>query len=122
MNDPLGESNDSTIHYNNLPSVLKLKFPLRGTTYWGKGENNELELSQTTIVYMLRNPGWGEWRKMMNLRGWEATGINGNFIGKYDAEIYKRLFKPGKYELDDSSALYLFDSGNLYGQNILSIY
>jgi hypothetical protein len=108
-NDHLGDS-ENPLHYTDLPISIKTKFPLKGTTIWSKKEKNVLELFQTTIVYMLRNPQWGDWKEMMSIGGWEATGMTASLNKTHTVEIYKRFFKPGTYHLDDSSALYLFES------------
>ena len=109
-NDHLGEANNP-LHYTDLPISIKAKFPLRGTTVWGQKDKNVLQLFQTTIVYMLRNPHWGDWKEMMSLGGWEGTGMKASLNESHTVEIYKRFFKPGTYHMDDSSALYLFESG-----------
>ena len=106
-NDSLGNSNN---YYNNLPFVIESKFPLRGTNVWGKNHNT-LSVSEATYVYMLRSPKWGNWNKMMEIDGWEATGLSGDFINETSIEIYRRFFKPGKYQMDATSAMYLFDEG-----------
>ena len=110
--DVLGESKHDIQFYNDLPFAIKSKFPLRGTTKWGE-DKNTLLVSEATNVYMLRSPKWGDWSKMMELDGWEATGMNGNFVGESSVEVYKRFFEPGTYQIDATSALYLFEGGNL---------
>ena len=114
--DHLGDPNDDVLHYNNLPFAIESKFPLRGTTRWGKNQNT-LIVSEATNVYMLRNSKWGDWNKMMVNQGWEATGISGEFVGESSVEIYKRFFKPGQYQMDATSALYLFEDGKLKESN-----
>ena len=98
VNDPLGDLNYDIHHYNNLPFAIESKFPLKGTTEWGKNQNT-LIVSEATNVYMLRNPKWGDWNKMMAIEGWEATGMRGEFVGESSLEIYKRFFKPGEIPL-----------------------
>ena len=49
----------------------------------------------------------------MDFEGWEAIGLKGKFVGTSSLEIYKRFFKPGTYEMDATSALYLFEDGNV---------
>ena len=110
--DPLGDLNDDIQHYNNLPFAIESKFPMRGTTRWGNNKNT-LIVSEATNVYMLRSPKWGDWNKMMEIEGWEATGMTGEFVGESSLEIYKRFFKPGRYQMDATSALYLFEDGKL---------
>ena len=109
--DVLGESKSDIQFYNNLPFAIESRFPLRGTTRWGS-DKNTLLVSAATNVYMLRSPKWGGWNKMMELDGWEATGMNGNFVGESSVEVYKRFFEPGTYQIDATSALYLFEGGN----------
>ena len=111
-NDVLGESISSVQNYNNLPFPIASKFPLKGTKFY-KTAHNKLKVTQATNVYMLRNPEWGNWNKEMDHDGWEATGMKGDFVGKSSLEIYKRFFKPGTYEMDATSALYLFEDGNV---------
>ena len=110
--DVLGESKPDIQFYNNLPFAIESRFPLRGTTKWDS-DKNTLLLSEATNVYMLRSHKWGDWNKMMELGGWEATGMNGNFVGESSVEVYKRFFEPGTYQIDATSALYLFEGGNL---------
>ena len=119
--DILGESKPDIQFYNNLPFAMESKFPLRGTTKWGS-DKNTLLLSESTNVYMLRSHKWGDWNKMMELDGWEATGMNGNFVGESSVEVYKRFFQPGTYQIDATSALYLFEGGNSAILVLLKLY
>ena len=102
-----------TVNYDYFPIFLKSRSPIQGTLGWARNAENQLDLDQSTYVYMMRSDEWGSWGKMMDLGGWEATGMIGNFVSNYSVEIYKRFFKPGKYHLDDKSALYLFVNGKI---------
>ena len=102
-----------TIKYDEFPIFLKSRSPIQGTLGLARNAENQLDLDQSTFVYMMRSDEWGSWGKMMDLGGWEATGMIGNFVSNYTVEMYKKFFKPGKYHLDDKSALYLFVNGKV---------
>ena len=105
------------INYDEFPIFLKSRSPIQGTFGWTRRADNQLDLKRSTFVYMMRSDEWGSWGKMMDLGGWEATGMIGNFVSHYTVEIYKRFFKPGKYQLDDKSALYFFVNGKVQCRN-----
>ena len=107
----------NTINYDEFPIFLKSRSPIQGTLGWARHADNQLDLKRSTFVYMMRSDEWGSWGKMMDLGGWEATGMIGNFVSHYTVEIYKRFFKPGKYQLDDKSALYFFVNGKVQCRN-----
>ena len=107
------EEGIGTVNYDYFPIFLKSRSPIQGTLVLARNAENQLDLDQSTYVYMMRSDEWGSWGKMMDLGGWEATGMIGNFVSNYSIEIYKRFFKPGKYHLDDKSALYVFVNGKV---------
>ena len=78
-----------------------------GTSDINTADANFLYLPRRTAVYMLRKDGW----RTVDLDGWTFTGDEGNFLGPQVGriKIYKREYNPGRYTIDNNSALYLFD-------------
>ena len=56
---------------------------------------------------MLRKESWNG----VDLDGWTFTGDEGNFLASKVGriKIYKREYNPGRYKIDNKSALYLFN-------------
>ena len=78
-----------------------------GTNDIDTGEVNFLYLPRNTIVYMLKKDIW----KGVRTDGWTFTGDEGNFLGPKvgSIKVYKREYSPGRYKLNNKSAMYLFD-------------
>ena len=89
----------------SLPGYLS--FPMFGTRDINTADANFLYLPRRTAVYMLRKDGW----RPVDLDGWTFTGDEGLFLGPQvgRVKIYKREYDPGRYTIDNNSALYLFD-------------
>ena len=81
-----------TMNYDEFPIFLKSRSPIQGTLGWARHADNQLILKRSTFVYMMRSDEWGGWGKMMDIGGWEATGMIGNFVSNYTVEMYKKFF------------------------------
>ena len=57
---------------------------------------------------MLKKDEW----KGVDVNGWELTGDEGTFLGPQVGriKIYKKQYYPGRYKIDNKSALYLFSA------------
>ena len=77
-----------------------------GTSDIDTGDVNFLYLPTPMNVYMLKKDEW----KGVDVNGWELTGDEGNFLGPQVGKIriYKKQYYPGRYKIDNKSALYLF--------------
>ena len=89
----------------SLPGYLS--FPMLGARDINTADVNFLYLPRRTAVYLLRKDSW----RTVDLDGWTFTGDEGNFLGPQVGriKIYKREYAPGRYQIDNNSALYLFD-------------
>ena len=97
---------DGAYYSKSLP--IYLSFPMLGTSDVDTGDVNFLYLPTATTVYMLKKDEW----KDVDVNGWEFTGDEGNFLGSQvgKIKIYKKQYSPGRYKIDNKSALYLFDA------------
>ena len=99
-------------YYKNLPDSLAEKFPMLGTLDRGSSNENSLYLPEKTLVYLLSPAGWlnsDGADAIIDLGLWTYTNNEGNYFGGYtDVKIYKRVFEPGYYTLDNYHAYFLF--------------
>ena len=99
-------------YFKNLPQAVAEKFPMLGTYDRGSSNENSLYLPEKTLVYLLSSAAWlsstGA-EAITDLGSWTDTGNEGNYFGGYmDVKIYKRIFEPGYYTLDNYHAYFLF--------------
>ena len=94
-----------TYFSKSVPNYLS--FPMLGTRDIDTGDVNFLYLPRNTIVFMLKKDIW----KNVDVDGWTFTRDEGNYLGPTvgRVKIYKRQYSPGRYKIDNKSALYLFD-------------
>ena len=91
---------------NIMPRYLS--FPILGTRDIDTGDVNFLYLPRNTTVYMFKKDSW----KGVSINGWTYTGDEGNFLGPKvgKIKIYKKEYSPGRYKINNKSAMYLFNS------------
>ena len=95
------------VYYQNLPQFLKDAMPLFGTQDVNTGNTNTLELMESRNVYLFRNGGWAS----VPLDGWIYLRKGSYLANKGNIELYTKQMEPGTYEIDNYSAMYLFDEG-----------
>ena len=106
------DEKNNQCQYQNIPDVLKTEFPMLGTSDISTGSGNILELPDTIMVYMLTWPSLS----YVDTNGWIDTGHMGNFLGcypEYPVSIFKKLFEPGHYVIDNTGALHLFSNSGI---------
>ena len=96
---------ESVYFSKNMPRYLS--FPMLGTRDIDTGDVNFLYLPINTTVYMLKKDSW----KGVGVNGWSYTGDEGNFLGPKvgKIKIYKKEYSPGRYKINNKSAMYLFN-------------
>ena len=94
------------VYYQNLPEFLKETMPLFGTQDVNTGNTNTLKLTKKTKVYLFRLGSWSS----VPLDGWTYLGM-GSYLARYgsNVKLYTKEMGSGSYEIDNYSALYLFD-------------
>ena len=107
-------SNDSenVVYYHGLPDYLRNLFPLLGTDELASGNEDEIYLPDTSLVYMVLRKH--EEAIDINLAGWAFTGDFGCYLGPNDSNeyiIYQKLMREGRHYVYQKNALYLFVPG-----------
>ena len=107
-------NNDSekVVYYHGLPDYLRNLFPLLGTDELATGNEDEIYLPDTSLVYMVLRKH--EEAIDINLAGWAFTGDYGYYLGPNDSNeyiIYQKLMREGRHYVYQKNALYLFVPG-----------
>ena len=107
-------NNDSekVVYYHGLPDYLRNLFPLLGTHVLASGNEDEIYLPDTSLVYMLLQRH--EEAIDIYLAGWAFTGDHGYYLGPYDSNeyiIYQKIMRKGRHHVYQKNALYLFVPG-----------
>ena len=103
---------ENVVYYHGLPDYLRNLFPLLGTHELASGNEDEIYLPDTSLVYMVLQKH--EEAIDINLAGWAFTGDYGYYLGPNDSNeyiIYQKLMREGRHYVYQKNALYLFVPG-----------
>ena len=103
---------ENVVYYHGLPDYLRNLFPLLGTDELASGNEDEIYLPDTSLVYMLLQKH--EEANDINLAGWAFTGDFGCYLGPNDSNeyiIYRKIMRKGHHHVYQKNALYLFVPG-----------
>ena len=103
---------ENVVYYHGLPDYLRNLFPLLGTHELASGNEDEIYLPDTSLVYMLLQKH--EEAIDINLAGWAFTGDFGYYLGPNDSNeyiIYRKIMRKGRHHVYQKNALYLFVPG-----------
>ena len=103
---------ENVVYYHGLPDYLRNLFPLLGTDELASGNEDEIYLPDTSLVYMVLRKH--EEAIDINLAGWAFTGDFGCYLGPNDSNeyiIYQKLMREGRHYVYQKNALYLFVPG-----------